>query len=321
MQKIKIGISSCLLGNAVRYDGGHKLERQLTDRLRRYVDFVPVCPEVQSGMGIPREPMNLEGESKSPRLIAHESRRDKTAILSRWLKKEFPRLGDENLCGFIFKSGSPSCGMEKVDIYDKKGNPAKKGAGLFARAFMSCFPKLPAADERRVQNPLELDNFMEMAVVLKCWREARSAEQLPEAWKEFHLCHRLLISAHSPTLCREMERLIPDPERKATGVQALVRQYDELLFRALKLKTTPAKNAYALCRAGACLKKHTSPAENKKFARAVDDYRQGLTSLNACFALADRYAKKYDCAFLQKQVYLNAHPGIGKLLHDKAPNT
>ncbi len=310
MQKIKIGISSCLLGNAVRYDGGHKFERQLTDRLRRYVDFVPVCPEVQSGMGIPREPMNLEGESESPRLITHESRRDKTAMLSRWLKKELPRLRDENLCGFIFKSGSPSCGMEKVDIYDKKGNPAKKGAGLFARAFMSCFPKLPVADERRVQNPLELDNFMKMAVVLKCWREARSAEQLPEAWKEFHLRHRLLISAHSPTLCREMERLIPNPKRKATGVQALVRQYDELLFRALKLKTTPAKNAYALCRAGVCLKKHISPAENKKFARAVDDYRQGLMSLKACFALANRYAKKYDCAFLKKQVYLNAHPGM-----------
>lgn len=140
MERIKIGISSCLLGNPVRYDGGHKLDHFLRDTLGQYVDYVPVCPEVECGMSVPREAMRLEGKPESPRLMTRSTRVDKTDMMVNWAKKRVSQLEAEDLCGFIFKSDSPSSGMERVKVYDDKGMPAKTGIGIFARIFMENFP-------------------------------------------------------------------------------------------------------------------------------------------------------------------------------------
>ena len=157
--KIKLGISSCLLGNAVRYDGGHKRDRFLTDTLGRYVDFVPVCPEVEIGLGIPREAMRLVGELTHPRLLTIRSRIDHTERMMVWAQKRVKELEKENLCGFIFKSDSPSSGLERVKVYDPNGIPVKKGVGLFARVFIDHFPLLPVEDEGRLHDPLLRENF------------------------------------------------------------------------------------------------------------------------------------------------------------------
>ncbi|HRS97650.1 MAG TPA: DUF523 domain-containing protein, partial [Smithella sp.] len=136
MEKIKLGISSCLLGNPVRYDGGHKLDRFLTDTLGKYVDYVPVCPEVECGLSIPRPSMRLEGNSEAPRLIVTSTREDLTERMKTWAKKRIADLEKEDLCGFIFKSDSPSSGMERVKIYNEKSMPVKNGVGIFAKIFM-----------------------------------------------------------------------------------------------------------------------------------------------------------------------------------------
>ena len=160
MEKIKIGISSCLIGNLVRYDGGQKLARFLLDALGQSIDYLPVCPEAECGMGIPREAMRLEGASDAPHLITRLTREDKTDIMIRWARNRVAQLERENLCGFIFKSGSPSCGMERVKVYDDKDVPAKTGIGLFARIFMEYFPGLPVEEESRLCDAALRENFI-----------------------------------------------------------------------------------------------------------------------------------------------------------------
>ncbi len=158
---IRLGISTCLLGEPVRFDGGHKWDRFLTDTLGQYVEYVPVCPEVECGLGIPREPLRLVGDSENPRLITVRTNQDQTNRMKEWAKRRILELEKEGLCGFIFKSGSPSSGMERVKVYDRNGIPAKRGVGIFARAFIDHFPLLPVEDEGRLNDPHLRENFIE----------------------------------------------------------------------------------------------------------------------------------------------------------------
>ncbi len=162
MQKtFKVGISACLLGERVRYDGGHKLDQCLVETLGRFVSFVPVCPETECGLGIPREAMRLAGDPTAPRLVIIRSGLDLTDRMEQWACRRVAMLAKENLCGFIFKSRSPSCGMERVKVYtDSGGAPAKIGVGLFAREFMARLPLLPVEDEGCLHDPVRRDNFI-----------------------------------------------------------------------------------------------------------------------------------------------------------------
>ena len=166
MEKIKLGISTCLLGETVRYDGRHKLDRFLTNTLGQYVEYVPVCPEVECGLGVPRESMHLEGNPDSPRLVTIRTKQDMTDRLVQWSWKRVADLEKEDLCGFIFKSDSPSSGMERVKVYNEKGMPVKRGVGMFARIFMEHFLLLPVEDEGRFHDPNLLDNFIERIFAL-----------------------------------------------------------------------------------------------------------------------------------------------------------
>jgi uncharacterized protein YbbK (DUF523 family) len=171
MEKIRLGISSCLLGQNVRYDGGHKLDRYLTDTLGQYVEYVPVCPEVECGLGVPREAVRLVGDSESPRLVTVKTKQDLTERMMTWAGKRVKELEKEGLCGFVFKSGSPSSGMERVKIYNERGMAEKKGRGMFARAFMDHFPLIPVEEEGRLHDPRLRENFIESIFALMRWRE------------------------------------------------------------------------------------------------------------------------------------------------------
>jgi uncharacterized protein YbbK (DUF523 family) len=159
--KIKLGISSCLLGINVRYDGGDKLDRFLRDTLGACVEYVPVCPEVECGLSVPREPMHLTGNPANPRLIITNSKLDRTDLLQIWARKRVVNLESENLCGFIFKTDSPSCGMEGVRIHNEKRLAVKTGAGIFARILMEHFPLLPVIDEVLIRNSVLWNSFLE----------------------------------------------------------------------------------------------------------------------------------------------------------------
>jgi len=164
---IKIGISACLLGHNVRYDGRHKRDRFITDSLGKYVEYVPVCPEVECGLGTPRESLNLMGNPTEPRLVTTRTHRDFTEQMVKWARQRVWNLEKEDLCGFIFKSNSPSCGMEKVKVYNRDGIPVKKGSGIFAGIFMRHFPLIPAEDDGRFYDLKLRENFIKRIFTFK----------------------------------------------------------------------------------------------------------------------------------------------------------
>ena len=165
-KRIKLGISACLLGEKVRYDGGHKLDRYLKDTLGRLVDYIPVCPEAEGGFGIPREPMQLLGSPASPRLVTINTHIDHTERMLAWSRKKLDELEREVVDGFIFKSRSPSCGVGTVDVYGVDG-VSKTGSGIFAAAFMKRFPMTPVADEDTLHDPKHLEDFIERVKAFK----------------------------------------------------------------------------------------------------------------------------------------------------------
>ena len=171
MEKIKIGISSYLLGEKVRYDGGHKLDRYITDTLGQFFEWVPVCPEVEYGLSVPREAMHLIGNPGSPRLVTIHTGIDHTEGMLKWAKKKLKELEKERLCGFIFKSKSPSSGIGGVKVYTPSGMPSQKGVGIFGGAFIQYFPLIPVIDEGRLHDPNLRENFIERVFVYKRWKE------------------------------------------------------------------------------------------------------------------------------------------------------
>ncbi|MBM4351285.1 MAG: DUF523 and DUF1722 domain-containing protein [Deltaproteobacteria bacterium] len=306
MQKIKLGISTCLLGENVRYDGGHKLDRFLTDTLGQYVDYVPVCPEVECGLPVPRESMHLEGNPESPRLVTSRTKQDMTERMVQWARKRVSELEKEDLCGFIFKSDSPSSGMERVRIYDEKGMPSKKGVGMFARVFMEYFPLLPVEEEGRLHDPRLRDNFIERIFALKRWREILGRKESRGNLVGYHTQHKLLILSHSPKHYQVMGKLAA--RAKEVPIRELYQQYQTILMEALQLKTTPKKNANVLMHMMGYFKEQLSSDEKQEVLQVIDHYRKEYIPLIVPITLIQHYIRKYDQPYLKEQVYLHPHP-------------
>jgi uncharacterized protein YbgA (DUF1722 family)/uncharacterized protein YbbK (DUF523 family) len=306
MEKIKLGISTCLLGENVRYDGGHKLDRFLTETLAQYVEYVSVCPEVECGLPIPREAMHLEGNPDSPRLVTSRTKQDMTERIVKWAEKRVVELEKEDLCGFIFKSDSPSSGMERVRVYNEKGMPSKKGVGMFARIFMNHFPLLPVEDEGRLHDPQLRENFIERIFALKRWREVLSKKESRWDLVDFHTQHKLLILSHSPKHYQMMGKLVA--KAKEILIKELYRQYQNILMEALQLKTTPKKNANVLMHMMGYFKEQLSSDEKQELLEVIDHYRQEVIPLVVPITLINHYVRKYDQPYLKQQVYLNPHP-------------
>lgn len=305
MDKIKLGISSCLLGNAVRYDGGHKLDRFLRDALGQSVEYIAVCPEVECGMGVPREAMRLEGNPAAPRLVTRRTREDKTQMMVSWAQKRLPQLAREKLCGFIFKSGSPSSGMERVKVYDDRGMPSKTSAGIFARLFMEYFPQIPVEDEGRLRNTEIRENFIERLYALHRWRKIANVKSPRSLLVDFHTRHKLLILSHSTKHYATLGKLVADQKKYKRS--DLILEYETLLMEALKLKSTPKKNVNVLLHIMGYFKKVLSSDEKKEMLEIIDKYKSGFLPLIVPVTLANHYARKYDQKYLQDQFYLQPH--------------
>ncbi len=306
MEKIRLGISTCLLGENVRYDGGHKLDRFLTDTLGQYVEYVPVCPEVECGLPVPRESMHLEGDPEFPRLVTFRTKQDMTERMVSWAKKRVVELEKEDLCGFIFKSDSPSSGMERVRVYNKKGMPVKKGVGMFAGIFMEHYPLLPVEDEGRLHDPKLRENFVERIFALKRWREVLSRKESRGNLVDFHTQHKLLILSHSPKDYQIMGKLVA--QAKEIPLKNLFQQYQNILMEALQLKPTPKKNANVLMHMMGYFKEQLSSDEKRELLEVIDHYRQEYIPLIVPITLINHYVRKYDQPYLKQQVYLNPHP-------------
>ncbi len=306
MQKITLGISSCLLGNPVRYDGGHQLDRFLRDTLGEYVDYVPVCPETECGLGIPRETMRLEGEPGAVRLVTSRTRIDHTERMRDWAVKKVRELEGDGLCGFIFKGGSPSSGMERVKLYDANGVPRKIGVGLFAAAFMEHFPLLPVEEDGRLHDPVLRESFIERIFVFQRWRELVADGKRVGPLVAFHTRHKLLIMSHSPKHYTEMGKLVAAAGEMDRN--ALYDRYQGLLMEALKLRATVKKHANVLQHLMGYFKKDLTSDEKQELLEVIEQYRDGHVPLIVPITLIRHYVRKYDQPYLKEQVYLSPHP-------------
>ncbi len=306
MDKIKLGISACLLGKMVRYDGGHKLDHFLTDTLGQYVEYIPVCPEVESGFGTPREPFRLVGDPQNPRLVTTRTHQDHTKRMEQWARKRVEELQKESLCGYIFKSGSPSSGMERVKVYDSNGVPRKVGVGIFARVFMDHYPLLPVEDEGRLNDPELRENFIERIFTLKRWRETLVQKQDLGNLINFHTRHKLLILSHSPEHYRAMGKMVA--QGKNIPVKTLYDKFQALLMEALQHKTTAKKNANVLQHMMGYFKEEISADEKQKLLEIINQFRRGHLPLIVPITLMNHYVRKYNQPYLKEQYYLHPHP-------------
>lgn len=305
-EKLKLGISACLLGQKVRYNGGHTRDHFLTDTLGPSVDYVPVCPEVECGMPIPREALRLVGDPENPKLMTSKTKKDMTAQMKNWGAKRLDDLEKENLCGYIFKSSSPSSGMSGVKVYTEEGMPSKRGAGIWAKMFMDRFPLLPVEDEGRLHDPVLRENFIERIFIYKRWQELLSAGKTRGGLVDFHTRHKLLIMAHSPKHYREMGKFLADAKKHT--IQDLYENYAGLLHAGLSLRSNTKKNLNVLLHIMGYFKKQLSADEKQELLEIFDQFKQHYLPLIVPITLLNHYVNKYDQAYLKSQVYLNPHP-------------
>jgi uncharacterized protein YbgA (DUF1722 family)/uncharacterized protein YbbK (DUF523 family) len=302
-----LGISSCLLGHQVRFDGGHKYDPWLVETLGAHVEFFPVCPEVGCGLPVPREAMRLVGDPEAPRLLTNKTGIDHTQRMLDFSRAKVEELAKMELCGFVFKSKSPSSGMERVKVYPEKGGVAqKKGVGIFARELMKAMPLLPSEEEGRLHDATLRENFIERVFVMARWNILKREKPTPAKIVQFHTRHKLLLMAHNPKLYREMGKLVA--EVKAHKPAEFAALYLEMLASAMASHATPARHQNVLQHILGYFKQDISADEKAELMELIDVYRARLVPLIVPVTMLNHFARKYRKDYLLQQYYLNPHP-------------
>ncbi len=304
--KPRLGISSCLLGNKVRHDGGHKHDVLITQTLGRHVEWVPVCPEFEVGMGVPRETVRLVGSPANPKMIADKSGKDWTLEMQSYANKRVRKLKDMDLSGYILKKNSPSCGMERVRIYRPKGMPYRQGRGLFAQALMTKLPLLPVEEEGRLYDPALRENFIERVFGYHRWQTLVSDGRSIKRLVAFHRQEKLLLFAHSEAHMRRLGRIVAQAKKMSIG--AVMEEYGRRFMEALGHRATARKNTNVLLHMLGYFSKQLAPDEHKELRGVIGDYHISLVPLVVPLTLIRHYAGKYDVAYLRGQSYLQPHP-------------
>lgn len=307
-KRIKIGISACLLGEKVRYDGQGALARHLTGVFADYFDFHPICPEVACGMGIPREAVRLVGSLDNPRLVGRQTGRDWTKTMRNWTKDLMPKLEENRLCGFIFKAKSPSSGFQRIKIYPESGGQpvSYAGVGLFAELVMERFPLMPVEDDGRLHDVVLRANFIERVFVEHRWNRMLDKGPTMKHLIDFHTRHKMLIRSHDVVGYRELGKIVAKGDKD--NIAELATRYHERLHRALALKPTVKKNVDVLMHIMGYFKKKLSGDEKKECLEIIENYRNNLVPLIVPMTLMNHYVRKYDEGYLRDQYYLNPHP-------------
>jgi uncharacterized protein YbgA (DUF1722 family)/uncharacterized protein YbbK (DUF523 family) len=304
--KPRLGISACLLGRNVRYDGGHKRDLFLTQVLGPFVEWVPVCPELEAGMGVPRESVRLMAPAARPRMIAERSGADWTKAMNDLSARRAHELARLNLSGYVFKKDSPSCGMARVRIYKAEGGVTRDGTGLFARAIMNELPLLPVEEEGRLNHPALRENFIERIFAHQRWQAVASGEPSLRALVEFHGAYKFQLLAHSESDYRALGRLVANAKKFGTG-EAFDR-YGRGFMAALRIPATAKKHTNVLEHMTGYFSHELQPTERQELVEIIRDYRGRLIPLVVPITLIRHYVKKYGIDYLQRQSYLAPSP-------------
>jgi len=303
---IRIGISSCLLGEKVRYDGGHKRDAYLVETFGRFVEWVPVCPEVEMGLGTPRETLRLVRIGEEVRMVMPRTGADHTDAMRSYAERRLNELAQEDLCGYVLKKGSPSCGMERVRVFDGQGLPAKSGRGLFAEALLQRFPNLPVEEEGRLYDPRLRENFIERVFAYHRLRTLFAGRWKLGELVAFYTSHKLLLMAHSPRAYAALGHLVAGG--KALPRPELRLRYEEGFMQALAEMATTRRQTNVLQHMVGYLRPHLDEASRRELHSLLEDYRHGLIPLIVPLMLIRHYVRRFEIPYLCGQVYLEPHP-------------
>jgi len=302
---IRVGISSCLLGEEVRYDGGHKRDAYVNGTLSRYFEFVPVCPEVAIGLGTPREPIRLVRVAGEVRVRGVRTPAlDVTQPLREYGREMAGRLRD--IGGYIFKRGSPSCGMERVKIYAEKGMPSKAGAGAYAEAFMAEQPLLPCEEEGRLGDPALRENFISRVFVYHRWQRLLAEGLTPARLVDFHTDHKFLLLAHSEAAYRRVGRMVA--EAGTQSLSELGGRYAAELMTALKRRAGRKQNLNVLQHLFGFVSEQLDAGDRAEMVATLERYRHGLLPLIVPITLLNHHFRRHPSEYVARQYYLRPHP-------------
>lgn len=307
MKTIKLGISRCLTGERVRYDGQQKRDSFLMDTLGRFVEYVTVCPEVDCGLSVPREAMRLVGDPQDPRLLTNKTGRDMTPQMNRWVKPTLKELAKEDLCGFVFKSKSPSSGLHRVKVYrPNDSTPLKQGRGIFAAAFTERFPDVPVEEEGRLNDPLLRECFIDKVCAYSEFQELLAKPRLKlKDLTAFHASFKYSIMAHNPAQVSPLGKLLANNEGP---VRSVASEYLSELMKALDNRATRRKQTNVLQHISGYFKKLLPSVEKEELHEVIDGYFNELYPLLAPLVLLRHYALIHENKYLLGQRYLNPGP-------------
>jgi uncharacterized protein YbgA (DUF1722 family)/uncharacterized protein YbbK (DUF523 family) len=302
---IRIGVSSCLLGCKVRFDGGHKKDDFLVGTFGRWVEWVPVCPEVEVRMGTPRESVRLVREGDGVRLVAPKSGKDWTDAMGSYAVERVEELVGKRLCGYVLKKDSPSCGMERVKVYGA-GMPTKSGTGVFAQALLARLPNLPVEEEGRLCDPQLRDNFVERVFAYHRLRQFFDGRWVLSGLVAFHTANKLQLMAHAPKAYEALGRLVAGA--KATPRDEVTVRYEDAFMQGLKVVATVRRNTNVLQHILGYFKNLLDTDARAELLALIEDYHRGLVPLIVPITLVRHYVRLHGVSYLAGQTYLEPHP-------------
>jgi uncharacterized protein YbgA (DUF1722 family)/uncharacterized protein YbbK (DUF523 family) len=304
--ELKVGVSACLFGEKVRYDGQHKRDGFVCDALAHFVTLVPVCPELEVGMGVPRETIRLEARGRAVKLVAPKSGTDWTDRMDAWSEKKCDTLEGLDLSGYILKKDSPSCGLERVKVWDPNGVPAKTGQGFFARALTARFPLLPVEEEGRLHDARLRESFVERVFAYRRVTDFFRGRWTTGGLVSFHTAEKLFLLAHEPEAYKSLGRLVA--RARSSDREKLAATYRESYMRALAKGATRGRHGNVLQHMAGYFRDLCSEDERKELAEMIADYRKGLVPLVVPITLIRHHVRKHKVEYLDGQVYLEPHP-------------
>jgi uncharacterized protein YbgA (DUF1722 family)/uncharacterized protein YbbK (DUF523 family) len=304
--EIRIGISACVLGSEVRYDGGHKLDRFIRDTVGQFVTFVSVCPEVEIGLGVPRETIRLVRDKGETRLVGSTSGDDHTVKMRRYAKRKSRDLGKRDISGFILKKGSPTCGMERVKLYGSGGMPSKNGVGIFANGLMDAHPFLPVEEEGRLNDPKLRENFFERVFAYRRLHNCFSGHWSMGRLVSFHTGEKSLVLAHDPAAYTALGRLVARGKKLPRA--ELAGRYQSTFMTGLAKKATTGRHANVLQHMVGFFKRDLSAEQKAELQDVIADFRRGLVPLIVPVTLIRHYVRILGVDYLSGQTYLEPHP-------------
>lgn len=303
--KITVGVSACLLGREVRFDGGHKRSRFITDTLAEYFGFAAFCPEVAIGMGTPRQPIRLTGDASNPEAVGVKT---PELVVSQPLRTYGKKVASDahELCGFIFKEDSPSCGMERVKVYNDKGMPERSGTGLFARKIMKAHPLLPVEEEGRLNDAALRDNFITRVYVYARWKALIDSGISKSGLIKFHTGHKYLVMSHSTVTYRQLGWMLSDLNR--ASLDDIADSYITRLMQTLSVPATRKRHTNVLQHLLGYLKNNLGSDHRADLNETIDAYRRGEFPLVVPIRLLQHHFSSHPHSYIKEQVYLNPHP-------------